>query len=354
GDCHTIARSADGHKVALVHRGSMAAEGASVRYAESVDSGKTFGAFQNIMPFPFVVGADSVAARGGLDAAYNGDELQIVFGAAKFTSGIYAEQQASIYHWSAANGLKKMIDAPAMQAAFASSFSGALNKPQTNTFPIDYPSVGTSDDGTVFVAFQAASSRLSAAGFNYFNVYLIRSTDGGLSWSSPVALETAPEHDFRYPSVSKFNPVSAARQVAIVYQSDGEPASSVMDAAPVSHAELRFRAVQQNELTLSTPQPPSGTPMGFALSQNYPNPFNPNTIVSYRLSAVSQVSLKVFDVLGREVATLVDAEQAVGSYRVSFNAAGLSSGVYFYRLRAGGSDGRSGNFVATKKMLLAK
>ncbi|MBC8044128.1 MAG: hypothetical protein IAF08_11880, partial [Rhizobacter sp.] len=111
GDCHTIARSADGHKVALVHRGSMAAEGASVRYAESVDSGKTFGAFQNIMPFPFVVGADSVAARGGLDAAYNGDELQIVFGAAKFTSGIYAEQQASIYHWSAANGLKKMIDA---------------------------------------------------------------------------------------------------------------------------------------------------------------------------------------------------------------------------------------------------
>ncbi|MBC8042249.1 MAG: T9SS type A sorting domain-containing protein [Rhizobacter sp.] len=85
----------------------------------------------------------------------------------------------------------------------------------------------------------------------------------------------------------------------------------------------------------------------FQLKQNYPNPFNPNTVVSYRLSVVSQVELKVFDVSGKEVATLVRARQAAGSYSVRFGAAGLPSGIYFYKLQAG-------DFADTKKMLLVK
>ncbi|MBC8043150.1 MAG: M6 family metalloprotease domain-containing protein [Rhizobacter sp.] len=88
-------------------------------------------------------------------------------------------------------------------------------------------------------------------------------------------------------------------------------------------------------------------PKTFELRQNYPNPFNPSTVINYQLSASSQVGLKVFDVLGREVATLVNERQAAGGYSVRFNAARLSSGVYFYRLVAG-------NFVQTKKMLLVK
>ncbi|MBC8042957.1 MAG: T9SS type A sorting domain-containing protein [Rhizobacter sp.] len=92
----------------------------------------------------------------------------------------------------------------------------------------------------------------------------------------------------------------------------------------------------------------------FRLSQNYPNPFNPNTAVGYQLSVASQVQLKVFDVLGREVATLVDAKQAAGNYAVNFNAKNLTSGIYFYRLQAGSSDGRSGSFIETKKMILVK
>jgi serine protease len=96
-------------------------------------------------------------------------------------------------------------------------------------------------------------------------------------------------------------------------------------------------------------------PRAFSLSANYPNPFNPSTAIGYQLSAVSSVTLKVFDVLGREVATLVDKEQQAGSYKVVWDASGFTSGVYFYRLRAGdASTGSARVFVETKKMVLMK
>jgi phosphatidylserine/phosphatidylglycerophosphate/cardiolipin synthase-like enzyme len=88
-------------------------------------------------------------------------------------------------------------------------------------------------------------------------------------------------------------------------------------------------------------------PKVFRLLQNYPNPFNPTTSISYDVPLKSKVSLKVFDVLGREVVTLVQKEQTAGSYRVQFDASKLSSGIYFYRLQAG-------SFVNSKKMALIK
>jgi photosystem II stability/assembly factor-like uncharacterized protein len=85
----------------------------------------------------------------------------------------------------------------------------------------------------------------------------------------------------------------------------------------------------------------------YALEQNYPNPFNPSTVISYYVPAESQVSLKVYDVLGNEVMTLVHKDEAGGNHSVTFNARNLSSGIYFYTLRAG-------NYMETKKMLLLK
>jgi hypothetical protein len=88
-------------------------------------------------------------------------------------------------------------------------------------------------------------------------------------------------------------------------------------------------------------------PSQFILAQNYPNPFNPSTTIHFSLPSSEFVTLKVFDVLGNEVATLVNEEKATGSYEVNFNAANLSSGVYLYKLQAG-------SFIETKKMLLLK
>ncbi|MDP2366422.1 MAG: T9SS type A sorting domain-containing protein [Ignavibacteria bacterium] len=89
----------------------------------------------------------------------------------------------------------------------------------------------------------------------------------------------------------------------------------------------------------------------FSLSQNYPNPFNPSTKISWQSPVSGHQSLKVYDVLGDEVATLLNEEKAAGTYEVTFNAAaatgGLASGIYFYRLTAG-------NFIETKKMILLK
>jgi len=88
-------------------------------------------------------------------------------------------------------------------------------------------------------------------------------------------------------------------------------------------------------------------PGSFALTQNFPNPFNPSTSIKYQVSNISQVTLKVFDVLGNIVATLVNEEKPTGTYEVNFNASQLSSGIYFYKLQAG-------SFVQTKKMILIK
>jgi hypothetical protein len=85
----------------------------------------------------------------------------------------------------------------------------------------------------------------------------------------------------------------------------------------------------------------------FWLEQNYPNPFNPSTAISFQLSAVSFVKLTVSDVLGREVATLVNGQRAAGSHIVTWDAAGMSGGVYFYSLTTGG-------VTQTRKMQLIK
>ena len=89
------------------------------------------------------------------------------------------------------------------------------------------------------------------------------------------------------------------------------------------------------------------TPIEFELSQNYPNPFNPSTKIKYQIPETEKVTLKVFDILGKEVATLVDREMRAGKYEVDLNGNSLTSGIYFYQLR-------TGNFVETKKMILLK
>lgn len=92
-------------------------------------------------------------------------------------------------------------------------------------------------------------------------------------------------------------------------------------------------------------------PSVFQLGQNYPNPFNPSTRIQYQVSSNSQVSLKVYDVLGNEVATLVNEEKPAGSYEVEFKSSvgslQLASGIYFYKLQAG-------TFAETKKMILIR
>ena len=95
------------------------------------------------------------------------------------------------------------------------------------------------------------------------------------------------------------------------------------------------------------------TPTEFELSQNYPNPFNPSTTIRYAIPNESKVSVSVFNLLGQEVATLVNDIQSAGYHEVIFNASQLSSGVYLYRINAISST-NSKEFTSTKKFILLK
>jgi hypothetical protein len=105
--------------------------------------------------------------------------------------------------------------------------------------------------------------------------------------------------------------------------------------------------IMYNEIITGISNNTGNVPENYALSQNYPNPFNPSTKINFSLPKSGMVDLRVYDVLGREVAVLVNGMTQAGTNSVDFNASELSSGVYFYTLRAG-------DFTNTKKMLLIK
>jgi enterochelin esterase family protein len=123
---------------------------------------------------------------------------------------------------------------------------------------------------------------------------------------------------------------------------------------PEGHSWGLWRATIDNMLQYFFPSTATGieinklkVPEGFDLYQNYPNPFNPSTTMSFTISDTHSTNLKVYDILGNEIAILVDEEKTAGNYSVVFVAEQLSSGVYFYELQ-------SGDYVKTKKMLLLK
>jgi hypothetical protein len=103
-----------------------------------------------------------------------------------------------------------------------------------------------------------------------------------------------------------------------------------------------------NSVVTSVAIAESTLPTEIVLSQNYPNPFNPSTVISYMIPSAGHVTLKVFTILGQEVATLVNGQEQAGTYQLTFNGQGLSSGVYFYQLRSGN------NTLLTRKMVLMK
>lgn len=150
---------------------------------------------------------------------------------------------------------------------------------------------------------------------------ILRTSDGGITWS------LQPINIANHLNATSFLDASNG----VVAGSGGVIMASVEGGLPV--------AVRENQgMTV---------PSGFTIDQNYPNPFNPATTIDFHLAASSLVSLRVYDVLGREVATLAHERKPAGSYHVQWNAAGFSSGIYFYQLSAG-------TFVQTKKMLYLK
>ncbi len=134
------------------------------------------------------------------------------------------------------------------------------------------------------------------------------------------------------------------RVTSVVGQAFAGSAAIVNDKIRSGFLVYPFRAPVASSIQANGDR---GLPTTFELSQNYPNPFNPTTGVRYQVPGVSDVRLVVYDILGREVTTLVNERKAAGRYEVRFDGSGLASGVYVYRLTAG-------TYVQTRKMVLLK
>jgi hypothetical protein len=159
---------------------------------------------------------------------------------------------------------------------------------------------------------------------------IVRTTDLGQSWE--VINDGFPATDLRMSSIAAHITSSSTATVyagMFLDQNDGGP--------------VYWREVVATDVEQTDP----AVPGAFALHQNYPNPFNPSTDIRYQISDYGYVKLGVFDLLGREVATLVNENQVPGTYEVTWDAGGEASGIYFYRLRAG-------DFVETKRLLLLR
>ena len=173
------------------------------------------------------------------------------------------------------------------------------------------------------------------------SIHLFYSNNNGSTFSSiPMTLTTVVD-----------SATNSGKYIAVIPQSSTVSKFYVqaVDATNVHRTSPYKAPAELFDVKTGTTnvKPENPIPTSFALHQNYPNPFNPTTVISYQLSAASNVRLTVYDVLGREIATLISGAQSFGKYSVPFNGAGLASGIYFYRLQAD-------NFVETKKMVLLK
>jgi len=219
----------------------------------------------------------------------------------------------------------------------------------------------------------ANADNIIAVFSNYSVKSLWSSTNGGSSWSDISGnLEQNPDGSGNGPSCRWVASVSNGGTTYFVATSTGLYSTSTLNGTSTVWAQEGSTSIGNVVTTMvkgrdvdgfvavgthgagiytnsavTSVGDESSQPTEYVLSQNYPNPFNPRTVISFSIPQAGQVRLSLFDALGNEVKVIAAQEYSAGSHSINFNATGLSSGVYFYRIEAG-------SFVQSKKMILMK
>lgn len=217
------------------------------------------------------------------------------------------------------------------------SSNGSIEDSSNNTFSIVVPLIAVTPSAINFDDVGTGQSRTDT----------LRIQNTG---TAPLAISniTSDSAAFSVSRSSLAIPAGGSDTVSVTFApTEIRPYSSILrivSDAPSSPTTIPLSGVGVPPLSVDEPD----IPTTYSLEQNYPNPFNPSTTIKYSLPQAGDVSLKIFNLLGEEVASLIQNEQGAGTYTVSFDASGLSSGVYFYRIRT------SSGFSDIKKMILLK
>jgi hypothetical protein len=191
------------------------------------------------------------------------------------------------------------------------------------------------------------------------NIYVAGNCMGALGYTEAVLCKLNPDGVFVWEAHYALGYAGHTSLSSLAVGKPGEVAIGGYAAAIPSG--YTFFVVAFGQTTLDVPPAVGGVPSSYSLEQNYPNPFNPSTTIGYSIAgnrheAIGNgwAKLAVYDMLGREVAVLVNEKKGPGNYTVTWDARGLASGVYFYRLDAAGSGTAHSAFVQVKKMMLLK
>jgi hypothetical protein len=339
----------DNGKIAFAFGGNNANRG-DVYVMESTDGGLNWSNPLKIWDADNPGTTPVLGHLRGVQVNYYGEQPCVTFELGQITStGYFAGLPSEIRFWSEnVNGGVPVIVADSSMIPFHPNYG------TTDVhFPLARPVIGRATDGYLFIAFSGTTGDYwpgtgpldSTA---YYAGFFSYSADGGETWSEPVKFTPdSPLRDWRYPSIAEIIPSEGLGfTIHIVMQGDSIPGSTVNAAGSMpkgvtaQYYHFSYTLIPpsvEDEINLSK----------FELHQNYPNPFNPSTKIKYHIPVGGFVTLKVYDVLGNEMTTLVQEEKSAGTHEVQFDANNLSSGVYFYKLQ-------SGSFTQTNKMVLMR
>jgi len=315
-----------------------------VFYRFSTDNGVTWSTSQRI--WDWNIATDSLGCLRGVSMSFGtNNEPYVAFNISTLTeTGFFPGLPSSIRLWSpAVNGGVPVIMADQSTVPFFPN-QGAT----TDAFlPLCRPSIGRSSvGGGLFCAYNATTGEYGTDTSAYYAVWFSYSGDFGNTWSTPERVTPAtPLRDWRFVSVSQVNNTSGnSTLVQMLVQSDSLAGTHV-NGSPIGQGEA---VGIKTEVIVGINNISSTVPGDYSLAQNFPNPFNPTTSIRFDIKNTSNITLKVYNANGQEVATLVNNEVVTpGTKEVSFNGNNLSSGIYFYTLFAG-------DFKETKKMMLIK
>jgi hypothetical protein len=350
-ETYSLARGTDGRigVAYIVDEARFPSEYGSVWFMESTDNGNTFAAPVKIFSANF--SGDSLGGLRGVSIVYQNTVPKVAFETVKQTTAgnYFGGAPNNIRFWSTSlpgsDPNRSIIVADSNNVPYAPMLGS-----NDVEGPVCRPSLGiSSDNADLFMAFMVQNDATAGTDTSSFNdIYLTVSGNGGVSWKRPwMVTPTSPRVDWAYVTVSPTNDKSGNTDyINMVVQRDTIPGANVNSPNSLTDAKAVFmRASYDSPIGIN---PISSIADKFELSQNYPNPFNPVTNIRFTLPQISNVTLKVYGIDGKEVATLVNNELvSAGTKEVSFNASTFASGIYFYTITAG-------DFRETRKMMLVK